>query len=133
MENKRELILTAQKLGIETVDMTKSELQEAIDIKHDFVAAANPPEESEAPPEPEPETESEAPADTVTSSIDMPAASEGMTTSDVAAKTESKLKATTRPSDIVKMRRQKNKDSGYPKHLPHNVMQPGPHGLSTGG
>lgn len=105
MENKKELIEKAQKLGIDTLDLTKSQLKEAID--------------NVSPPP-----------------VDMPEASEGITTSKISAKTASKLEATARPSEIVKIRQGRDKkksSSEYPKHLSRGVMQPNPHGLSTGG
>ena len=117
-----ELIKNAQKLGIDTTDKTKSKLVEAIAEKTSS--------ESEA------EEQDNDGVDSNAGTIDMPKASKGKTTSEIATKTESKLKATTRPSDIVKIRqgrKSKEGSSEYPKHLPHNIIQPGPHGLSTGG
>ena len=119
MANKRELIETAEGLGLDIMDAdtgqtkTKSQLTDDIEKAEAFL-------DNKEVKNPE---------------IEMPPASEGKTTSEVAAKTDSKLKATTRPSDIVKIRQgRKNKSSSeYPKHLPHGIMQPGPHGLSTGG
>lgn len=119
MDNKRELIENAKKLGIDTTDLTKSELMFAITEKNTTETVT--------------EAQDNDNVESDTDFVDMPEASKSKTTSDIATKTDSKLKATTRPSDIVKLRQEKKKISGYPKHLPHNIMQPSPHGLSTGG